>query len=263
MQPVFGIAREKHNKLFCQSYENDWGTFHFHSPIELYIILDGKMEVTINHHRKILTSMQMSVALSYDAHAYKTPEHSRSMILIVPTYMCKDFVEAVKDKQVSNPFITNNDIVKKIVSLIEQTQKEDINSITLAGYIHVILGMVMDSLGFEDAHKMTDTDFSSRLLFYINDNYKTEISLKTLARYSGVSESYISRYFKANFNVGFNKYVNILRLKNALSLMEETKNSITYCALESGFNSLRTFYRVFYDEFECTPKEYMKKHLQS
>lgn len=260
MQPTFGLAREKHNKLCCENYENDWGAFHFHSQIELYIVLEGEMEVTVNHRRKTLKGMQMSAALSYDAHAYKTPKSSRSMLFIVPTYLCRDFVEAVKDKQVSNPFITDSAVVEKIVHYVEQTRKKDINPVTLSGFIHVILGTVMDNLGFEEAHKGADTDFSSRLLFYINDNYKEEISLKSMAQHFGVGESYISRYFKENFNVGFNKYVNLLRLKNALLLMEETENSITYCTLESGFNSLRTFYRVFYEEFGCTPKQYKTKH---
>ena len=48
----------------------------------------------------------------------------------------------------------------------------------------------------------------------------------------------------------------MVRLKNALMLMHEGKHTLTYCALESGFNSVRTFYRAFSEEFDCTPKEY-------
>ena len=258
MKPVFGINREKHNKLFYMEYKNDWGTFQFHSPIELYFIDDGEMEITVNHTRKILSAGQMSVALSYDAHAYKTPEYSRSSLFIIPTYMCKDFLEVLKDKQVTDPFILDRNTVAKIKEYVLETQKENINPITLSGFIHVILGTVMDNISFQKVHKPTDTDLASNLLFYINENYKEDISLKTVAQHFGFAASYISRYFKESFNIGFNKYVNILRLKNALLLMKENKNSITYCAMESGFNSLRTFYRAFYEEFGCTPKQYMK-----
>lgn len=261
MQPVFGLAREKHNKFFCKSYENDWGDFHFHSSIELYIVLEGEMEVTINHNRKTLKAMQMSAALSYDAHAYKTPEHSRSLIFIVPTYMCKDFVEYVNNKKVYNPFITDSFVVEKIVSFIQQTRKDHINPITLSGYIQIILGMVIDNLGFEEVGKKIDNDLASQMLFYINDNFKDDISLKKMSLHFGFSESYISRYFKECFNIGFNRYLNILRLKNVLLLMKEKQHNITYCAIESGFNSLRTFYRAFCEEFECTPKQYIQKNL--
>lgn len=258
MKPVFGINREKHNKLFYMEYKNDWGTFQFHSPIELYFIDDGEMEITVNHNRKILSAGQMSVALSYDAHAYKTPEYSRSSLFIIPTYMCKDFLEVLKDKQVTDPFILDRNTVAKIKEYVLETQKENINPITLSGFIHVILGTVMDNISFEAVHKPIDTDLASNLLFYINENYKEDISLKTVAQHFGFAASYISRYFKESFGIGFNKYINILRLKNALLLMKENKSSITYCAMESGFNSLRTFYRVFNEEFGCSPKEYIK-----
>ena len=70
---------------------------------------------------------------------------------------------------------------------------------------------------------------------------------------------YNSRYFKNCFGIGLSRYITMVRLKNALMLMHEGKNTLTYCALESGFNSLRTFYRVFNEEFNSTPKEYINK----
>ena len=55
-----------------------------------------------------------------------------------------------------------------------------------------------------------------------------------------------------------NKCITNLKLKNVLMLMYERKHSITYCAMESGFASMRTFYNAFYREFGKTPKEYFK-----
>jgi AraC-like DNA-binding protein len=39
--------------------------------------------------------------------------------------------------------------------------------------------------------------------------------------------------------------------------MNEQKHSITHCAMESGFNSMRTFYRAFREEFGCSPGDYL------
>jgi len=95
-------------------------------------------------------------------------------------------------------------------------------------------------------------------LIYLNENYKSDLSLSSVAAKFGYNASYVSRLFKNNFNIGFNHYLNVIRLKNAVLLMQENKHSITYCALESGFNSMCTFYRAFYEEFGCKPKDYMK-----
>ncbi|MBQ7089957.1 MAG: helix-turn-helix transcriptional regulator, partial [Clostridia bacterium] len=40
--------------------------------------------------------------------------------------------------------------------------------------------------------------------------------------------------------------------------MKDPQNSIMDCAFESGFSSVRTFYRAFAAEFGCSPKEYRK-----
>jgi AraC-like DNA-binding protein len=68
----------------------------------------------------------------------------------------------------------------------------------------------------------------------------------------------MSRYFKSNFNITLVKYMTIVKLKNAIMLMHENKYGTTYCSLESGFSSMRTFYRAFYNEFGCSPKEYFE-----
>jgi len=257
MQPKFGIERERQNHLFYKEYTNDKGAFHFHSQIELYFVDAGEMEVFVNQQRRMLQAGQMSVALSYDAHAYRTPQQSRSSVLIIPPYACQEFIAAIRNKRVLHPFITDREKVAEIKRCIQQMHQQHVNEITQRGYLYVILGMIMDHVGFEALEEPIDTQLSSRLLFYINDNFKTTITLASLAAHFGYSESYLSRYFKSCFGIGINQYLAIVRLKNVLTLMQEPENSITYCAFESGFNSMRTFYRVFYQEFQCTPREYL------
>ncbi len=259
LKAEFGISRERNNKLFYKEYINSKGVFHFHSQIELCFVYEGEMEIYINNQRKTLKSGEMSVALSYDAHSYKTPEYSKSSILIIPPYMCKEFIKAIEHKRVTNPFITEKKVVEKITSIVKEIDFTSKNEIKLIGYIYTILGLIMENIGFETTHDSHEPDLSSKLLFYINENFTRDISLSTLATEFGFSQSYLSRYFKSYFNISLNQYITVIRLKNALMLMHEKKNTLTYCAFESGFGSMRTFYRVFAEEFGCSPKEYMKK----
>ena len=92
MQAEFGLKRERQNRLYHCEYENDKGAFHFHSQIELYFVDDGEMEVVVGNHQRTLTKGQMSVAFSFDPHAYKTSHQSRSSVLIIPPHMCEEFV---------------------------------------------------------------------------------------------------------------------------------------------------------------------------
>lgn len=257
MKAEFGIIREKQNHLFYKEYTNDKGIFHFHSQIELYFVDEGEMEVIVNTQKKTLKGGEMSVALSYDAHGYRTPSASKSSVLIIPPYLCEDFISAIKSKRVNNPFITNMEAVKKIKSCIAEINNNTQNEITLSGYLHVILGIVMDNIVFSPSETAIEPLLSSQLLFYLDENFMNHITLESLSAVFGRTPGYLSRYFKSSFHVGFNQYLTILRLKHALMLLHENKHSITYCAMESGFNSMCTFYRAFYNEFQCSPKEYL------
>lgn len=262
MQAVFGLKREQYDRLYFKEYTNDSGIFHFHSSIELYFVDDGEMEVTVNQHKRTLRKGEMSVALGFDAHAYRTPEYSSSSVLIIPQYLCESFVAAVKNKRATQPFICDPAVVAKIKECFAQIKRVGNNTVALHGYIYVILGTVMEHIGLKEAGEYHDPQLSARLLLYINDHYREELTLGTLSAAFGYSREHLSRYFKESIHIGLQRYVNIVRLKNALSLMHERTYSITYCALESGFPSLRTFYRAFSREFGCSPKEYLLR-LQS
>lgn len=258
MEPVFRIDREEQNFLSYETYKNDSSIFCFHSQIELYFIDEGEMDITVNHSRRTLKGGEMSVALSYDAHTYSTPDFSKSSALFIPVHMCPDFIESVKGKRATSPFICDKDVVSEIKTLAEKLSNTKNNTVKAQGFIYLILGIISENIFFESAKENIDTSLSSKLLMYVNDNFKEDISLVSVAREFGYNESYISRYFKSCFRIGFNRYLCTIRLKNVLIMMKEKKNTLTHCVMESGFNSLRTFYRAFHKEFGCTPKEYMK-----
>lgn len=258
MKAVFRTEREKQNYLFYKEYENDSAILGFHSQVELYFIDDGEMDITINGHYKRLKKGEMCVSLSFDAHGYSTPQTSRSSVLIIPIHMCEDFIESIKDKRSVYPFICDTDAVKEIKDYVKKLNDCHGNDIKQQGFIYVILGLVAENIVLENYSGNVDASLSSKLLMYIENNFSKNISLKTVASEFGYNESYLSRYFKGCFKIGFGQYLTTIRLKNALLLMNSGKHKLAYCAFESGFNSLRTFHRVFYNEFGYTPKEYMK-----
>ena len=259
MQPRFNIERERHNRLFYKEYENDSCVLQFHSHIELYFVDEGEMEFLVNGHFRVLSAGELSVALSYDSHAYVTPFYSRSSVLIIPVYMCERFIEATKNKKASYPFILDTSAVSRIKECISALKRDGINEIEQLGYIHVILGIVMDCIFFKEDEYVSEPEQSTKLLVYVNENFKNDLSLDTLASEFGYTKSYVSKWFSSCFSVGFSTYLSALRLKNALMLMNEGCYSITECALESGFGSMRNFYRVFKNEFGCTPREYLSR----
>lgn len=259
MQAIFGLTRERSNELISGNYKNVNGsTFHFHSQIEIILVQTGQTEVTIGNKTKILSPGELAIAVSFTPHIFRARGESLVRIAFIPTYLCEDFVSATKDKHVTNPFVSDGRATALISECFDALSDSEANNIEKMGYVNVILGTILRSLNLTEGKEVADTSFLSKLLLHLNDNFKTNLTIETIAHELGYSTGYVSRSFKRCFGVSINQYLTSLRLNHAINLLKDGDASITECALESGFNSIRTFYRAFESELGCSPKAYRK-----
>ncbi|MBP3480560.1 MAG: helix-turn-helix transcriptional regulator [Clostridia bacterium] len=212
----------------------------------------------INDSHRTLKAGEMSVAFSYNAHRYYTKNNATSIYLIIPYDKCVEFNALIRDKCTDDPFITDRDTFDKIKACCDVIMN-NCNTLLTTGCVYAILGILLDSMCFKPCTESVQPQKMTQILLYINENFKKDLTLSSLASKFGYNPSYLSRYFKSCFSIGINNYITKMRLREAVLLMKDHSNNVTYCAYESGFNSLRTFYRAFYSEFQCTPKEYLTK----
>jgi AraC-like DNA-binding protein len=120
--------------------------------------------------------------------------------------------------------------------------------------------------------KATDTD--DELFLRLKELMEKEklytspdLSRKTLSEKLNTNEMYLIDSIKKNFNLTFNDYVNLLRLEHARNLLSDSNSNITIegVALDSGFGSRNTFYRLFRERYGLTPAEFKRlatEHFQ-
>lgn len=94
------------------------------------------------------------------------------------------------------------------------------------------------------------------LLRYINSHYTEPLTLKELPSHFQLSEPYISRIFKEQIRIGFTEYIHRLRIERSMNMPLHTDMTITEIAFEVGFESTRTFSRVFREVKGISAKEY-------
>lgn len=253
MYPKLLLKREQAaKKQCCCSISAGYTSLHFHSLIELYLVEEGEVDVWINHNYKRLSSGEFAVSLSYDAHSYSPIGHAKITFLIVPPSACREFQHI----KFNSPFINDFSLFENIRNCCTQIALQK-NDLLTDGYISIVFGMLLDRLDFTEREQTVENDNMSRVLLYLHDHFKkTDLTLASTAAALGFNASYLSRQFKAATGIGLNNYVAVLRLRNAILLLQKGA-PIAFSAYESGFNSMRTFYRAFSAEFGCSPKEYL------
>lgn len=259
MQVTFHIKRERIHCFHIERYQKLMGNaLHFHSHIELLLLHQGEAEVWSHHTKVLIRGGELAMIPSYEAHCFRSvTERVDCTILFVPTFLCPEFVEAMRNKTVKSPVIRDGQAMAKIRYAADELERGELNAVEQTGYIHVILGTILRQLDLQERYVPQNVELPEKLLFYINEHYKEDITPAGIAQALGYSTNHLSKCFRAHFQIGIGGYINTLRLKNAVMLMREKKTSITNCAMESGFGSLRTFYRAFAQEFGCTPHEYL------
>lgn len=93
-------------------------------------------------------------------------------------------------------------------------------------------------------------------LEYISSHLQEDISLKSLSKAMGYSESWLKKAFKRIANLGIHQHILLQRLLKAKELLQNTNLDVTEIAFETGFNSYTHFARIFMKKEKITPTLY-------
>lgn len=253
MHPPLLIHRERTQEIHCRCGVQAGSTaFHFHSQLELYLIESGEVDVWINQKRRRLHTGEMAVSLSYDAHQYEPAGHAVICYLTVPAHICGEWA----GKQIFDPFLSDPVLFKGVRQCCEVIEQRR-NPLLTEGSARVAFGLLMEGLQFAPRETAAETDEISKILLYLQEHFTQAVSLGSTAAAFGFTPSSLSRQFSKSLGVSFHQYLTMLRLREAVVHLSRGK-SVDFCASESGFQSIRTFYRAFTAEFGCAPGEYAK-----
>lgn len=126
------------------------------------------------------------------------------------------------------------------------------------------LNVLIDTV-FDDSLKVKgnqELSYAVRTaIAYMEENYSEQLTLSEVAGYVALSAEYLSRIFKEETGIKFVVYLNNIRLKHALQLLESTNLKVYEIAEQVGYSNLSYFSTVFKKNFGQNPFEY-KKHLR-
>jgi len=234
---------------------------HLHHQVEICYVLGGTMTVVIDDITQTLCKGDIAIVLPNHVHSYESPADLKHIILTFSIDFCSDFNHVFSSLCPNFPFLFNGTFQPEISRCMEvMSEKYDIshagNLPLMRGYLNVLLSLLFDTLPIARITVKEEQDLTSKVLNFMLHNYKSPICLLQVARHFGVSRFEISRVFSNKINISFCSYLNALRINHACHLLLTTILPMTDISFESGFESPRTFYRVFHEVCSTTPIQY-------
>ena len=98
---------------------------------------------------------------------------------------------------------------------------------------------------------------------WISSHCTEPVSLEEASKAAGFSRCHFSKLFRAYTGLSFTDFVTRERLHIAENLLKKPDLTITEVSLESGFNSISTFNRVFLKSKNVSPTDFRQMYLQS
>ena len=98
-----------------------------------------------------------------------------------------------------------------------------------------------------------------RALEYVQANYGRELSIRDVASYLSISESYLAKLFKVELKITFLEYLTRVRMRRAMELMRDKNMPIYEVAERVGYRDYRHFSATFKKLAGVGPKEFQMR----
>ena len=100
----------------------------------------------------------------------------------------------------------------------------------------------------------------SRTIGYVSLHYTEKITIPQISSIIGLNPQYFSSFFARNVGISFVDFVNHYRADKSLILLLDSELSITQIALESGFQTYKSYQNAFQKYYGCSPSAYRRQH---
>lgn len=238
---------------------------HLHSACELLFVMEGSLLVTIQDESRILEKNCAALIFPDTIHSYETMDNECLVFLcIFNPASVKDYYHLFRKFRPDNPFLPSTqihpDVSLGIQRILETGLEETSHCIA---WLHVILSYLLPAFELVVRKNRENTDITYQVIQYISLHFQEPLTLEHMAKELHFNKSYISRIFSGKLNCGFYDYVNQIRLDYVSHAIRTSDKTLTVLWQEAGFESQRTFNRVFKKVYGMTPTQYRKQLTHS
>lgn len=247
---------------------------HIHPELELVFILKGSVEYSVDYKKYILNQRDFFFVNSLEIHHINSySSESRILCIHIDLLAFTRFYPGITDYPFQYKDTLNNrehtvykNIYDQLHTLLYQlVEKQDtFLLVSMSCITNILIELCESCIDLQSSELYVKKDEKRtriiNILSYLNENYSETITLDMLSEKFSLSKPYLSKYFKTVMGTGFLDYVNRLRIHKSLDMLCNTEERIIDIALANGFNTQKSYSRVFQKEFGQSPSEYRLKN---
>lgn len=270
------ISYEQTNFLFSLG-QLTYVVPHIHRELEIAMVLEGDVQLITSGSSHIIHPGEFWLMNACQCHElYSLAENKKSlfMLLQVSASFFKQYFREIEsicmDCVVLNRQNTAEDILSALTRLLADGARDyfaekDFFELRCAGGINQLLATLLENVPHRhmDEEELRRNDFRmnrmQRITNYIEEHVGEKLLLSDLAEKEGLSLNYLSHFFKDNFGMPFQTYLQHLRCRRAAHLLLETMDSPTEISIQCGFSALKYMNQGFMSLYGCKPSEYRRQ----
>ena len=138
---------------------------------------------------------------------------------------------------------------KEIIALVQRWLDEKEKTFLLnCAYSNLLFDTISKFYPLTELKTTSAEHIAIKFIDYIENNYRSDISLETMAKHFGYTKEYCSKMFNKTVGQHFNIFLNSIRIKKVEEIMNSpdgASRKITDVIYECGFNNPVTFYRHY------------------
>lgn len=231
---------------------------HFHKNPEVIYVKSGRVRCNCEGKEFILEKGEWGMCLPYDIHSFTPEPESIYWICVFSTDYVGEFIKSMEGKTGSFRFSCRKAVEDYLLS--ELVEKNESSELSLKAELYALCAEFVRSGGVHERKVDSEnTSLRAKIVDYVSENFRSDISLRSLAKAVGYDYHYLSRVFHGIFGTSFCSFLSTYRIEAALELLKNSEMKIVDIACESGFQSVRSFNSHFVARFGMSPSEYRRR----
>ena len=240
--------------VWVGKYRNLHNISHWHMEHELIACREGSAQVMLDDTMFNITQQQCIFCHSGRVHYISASPDS---LLLVCLFNEKMYDPITSPFALENPvFEDRYGILPKLSEIRHELQNQPI---FFECRTEAMIGEILVDVFRGEPLRKAQWQFSDvitrykQLLNHIDLEYE-HITYQNAVQFMNMSDAYFSRYFKRQAGMTFSQYLNVVRIEKAVQLLDSAPTmKITDVMLRCGFNTIRSFNRVFREVTGFTP----------